>query len=788
MSASPNYFVQIGHQIVIATKAAIIVTQISALPFSVFLFLPALASAQGTLTVQVGSPGKPPVHLVAHSDTWLFHKGTNAPAPGWQTNSAIASDSAWGSGAGGFGYADNSNELALVQTPLPDMQNRYSTFYIRRSFEITDTVNPEVPLYLVMDWDDGFVAWLDGVELPARMNAPGSVGTEPSFDSTATAGHESSRGNTSPQPAMTFSLGPVGTRLAQGWHVLAIQGLNAATNSSDFIMIPDLVLGDGSSPGILNGALLSIVRTNWVLLSGTNTIPGSARVLVDGTGAEFDSGTGFWSLSVSLSPGFNRLLLQVMDSTGVQLFATNQDIAAELAWVAIGGTLATNAVLSPAMGVYHVTNSLVVPAGGSLSISPGCVFLMSPGANFAVTNATLTVSGTEPAPIYFAPADGSSAWGGLIVSGTQGGLLAQNIETIAGHLELVDGATATVEDSYFHDYTTSVPAIIHTFGQPNHCALTLRRCHVNRYYEILCQLSTNRFEDCLMENQAPGGDGIDFDAGQPGSILRRCTVRHGRFTNVDALDMGEFGGTGESTRGVLIDSCNLYDFVDKGVSMGVQVDVTVTNCLIHHVDAGIAVKDLSTAGIYGCTIVSNAYGFHCYNKASPSSPTGGGFITNSFNNILWDNGQTLSLLNGSTLTASFSDFQNTNVPGAGNLSIDPVWLNPAEFDFRASPDSLLLRAGASGSAMGAIFPVGARMASSHPQFSSIESGEGGITLRFWADSERSYSLLVGESLSGSNWAKVADVFPGPLPRKVAVSDTNAVSSTRFYRLVTPRLK
>ena len=39
-----------------------------------------------------------------------------------------------------------------------------------------------------------------------------------------------------------------------------------------------------------------------------------------------------------------------------------------------------------------------------------------------------------------------------------------------------------------------------------------------------------------------------------------------------------------------------------------------------HVDAGIAVKDLSTAGIYGCTICSNYYGFDCYNKAIELEP------------------------------------------------------------------------------------------------------------------------------------------------------------------------
>src|SRR5207302_10045506 len=237
---------------------------------------------------------------------------------------------------------------------------------------------------------------------------------------------------------------------------------------------------------------------------------------------------------------------------------TNQDIIAELSSVSVGGTLGTSTSWSNSMGVFHVTNTIVLPAGGNLSIGPGCVLLFSPGAHLLATNATVTASGTDDSPMVFAPSDGSSVWGELAASGVNAHIDVQHVETIAGHLELFNGAEGTFSDSYFHDYTVSSPAIIHSLGEPNHCSLTLRRCHVKKYYEVLSQLSTNFFEDCLMEDQADGGDGIDFDAGQPGSVIRRCTVRHGNFTNIDALDMGEFGPTGEGSRGILIESCLLY--------------------------------------------------------------------------------------------------------------------------------------------------------------------------------------------------------------------------------------
>jgi hypothetical protein len=535
--------------------------------------------------------------------------------------------------------------------------------------------------------------------------------------------------------------------------------------------------------GLVNGSLLSISPTASIRISGSNTPAAARRVLVNEVEAAFDTNSRSWSLEASLLPGFNRMLVRVMAAEDVQILATNRDVVLDKSPVLIGGALASPTTFSNSASVYHVTQSLVPPPGGSVSIEPGCVFLVSPGASFLLTNATLQAIGTADAPIRFAPGDGSSVWGGVVASGTNSHILVQHGEFIAGHVQLVDGAGGALEDCYFHDYTPPNPPVIHTLGQPNPCSLTLSRCHVARYYEILCQLSVVRFEDCLMEYMVPGGDGIDFDAGQPGSVIRRCTLRHGNSLNIDALDMGVFSPTGEPTRGVLIDGCDLHDFADKGVSIGEQADVTVTNCLIHHVDAGIAVKDSSTAGIYGCTIAANNHGFHCYNKASPASPTGGGSITNSFNNIIWGNQEGITLLNASVLNASYSNFQDTNYPGTGNLSLPPDFLDPAGPDFRLAAGSPLLAAGAGAVVMGAGGPVGAPMAASHPELRCIRYSEGRVSFSFQADSERSYSLLATDSLAQGSWTRIAEVHPLPRPREATISDRADARAGRFYRLV-----
>src|SRR5207249_662379 len=149
----------------------------SALFIGIGLCLAFSAPAQDTFTLQVGAPPAPPTPLVNHADTWRYHKGTNAPQAGWQSIADSALDATWASGNGGIGYADNANETSLCQTLLHDMRTNYTTVYLRRSFQISDTIDPDLRLVLTMDWDDGFVAYLDGVEIE-RALAPGSIGVE----------------------------------------------------------------------------------------------------------------------------------------------------------------------------------------------------------------------------------------------------------------------------------------------------------------------------------------------------------------------------------------------------------------------------------------------------------------------------------------------------------------------------------------------------------------------------------------------------------------------------------
>lgn len=215
------------------------------------------------------------IPVVSRSDTWRYRKGTNAPAADWKTATDAALGASWASGPGGFGYADSDDA-----TVLSDMQNNYSTVYIRRTFNIASPIATNLNAQLVVDWDDGFVAWLDGVEV-ARQLAPGSAGSEPAFNALATGLHEASAGSGG-QPPMSFNLGAAAGLLPPGDHILSLMCLNEALDSSDLSLIADLNLipAPTNTPPGSNGCVQGniVTSTTWYATNSPITVCGSITV------------------------------------------------------------------------------------------------------------------------------------------------------------------------------------------------------------------------------------------------------------------------------------------------------------------------------------------------------------------------------------------------------------------------------------------------------------------------------------------------------------------------------
>jgi PKD repeat protein len=177
--------------------------------------------------------------LVPRGSEWRYLPGLAAPPPDWSALSF--DDSGWPLGPAGFGYEDGDDA-----TLLGDMRGQYESVYLRRAFEVSD---PElaVGLQLRVSYDDGFVAFLNGVEI-ARSNVPaGQTST-----TLASASHE----------AGTFEAFDVSVfALRTGTNVLAVEGHNFTLDSNDFSLHPELVLALDAPGGPPRAVLSSTIHT-----------------------------------------------------------------------------------------------------------------------------------------------------------------------------------------------------------------------------------------------------------------------------------------------------------------------------------------------------------------------------------------------------------------------------------------------------------------------------------------------------------------------------------------------
>ncbi len=176
---------------------------------------------------QNGSPGTfeqsfeqiPGDLIIKRGEEWKYFPGTQAPPEDWK--SLEFDDSKWESGKSGFGFGDNDDE-----TVLRDMPGRYLSLFTRKVFSVE---NPKAlgDLSLLVDYDDGFVAFLNGKEL-ARANVESLA-----FDQPARGSREAGR-------PTAIKMGEAQSILRKGKNVLAVAGFNAFIGSSDFSLIVEL--------------------------------------------------------------------------------------------------------------------------------------------------------------------------------------------------------------------------------------------------------------------------------------------------------------------------------------------------------------------------------------------------------------------------------------------------------------------------------------------------------------------------------------------------------------------
>lgn len=164
---------------------------------------------------------------VLDNQTWKYIV-PNTTIPNWYMPNF--NDASWQSGQGGMGFGDNDDNTIIT--------NPSTTVYMRRSFTIIDT-SQILSAFFCMDYDDGFVAYLNGIEI-ARSNMNG---TPPAYNALASGDHEAQLYQNLQPDYFAISAQALDTILKNGINVLCIETHNFTANSSDLTSRPFLILG-----------------------------------------------------------------------------------------------------------------------------------------------------------------------------------------------------------------------------------------------------------------------------------------------------------------------------------------------------------------------------------------------------------------------------------------------------------------------------------------------------------------------------------------------------------------
>ena len=164
--------------------------------------------------------------LIPRGDVWRLAKGTaeasSPDATEWRVSTF--NDASWSAATLPVFYGE-----ALTGTELTDMQNRYSSVFLRRAFTVGSPADVR-SLILRVKVDDGFIAWINGREV-ARFGSP-----EGEFNFASMASITA----TEPVDFVEYAVALPKEVLKAGNNVLAIQAFNVTLGSSDLVLDAEL--------------------------------------------------------------------------------------------------------------------------------------------------------------------------------------------------------------------------------------------------------------------------------------------------------------------------------------------------------------------------------------------------------------------------------------------------------------------------------------------------------------------------------------------------------------------
>jgi hypothetical protein len=163
------------------------------------------------------------VAIPKHSE-WSYLAGEHPEGTKW--TELKFNDKKWKRAQAPFGYGYRE-----ARTVLDDMKGRYSTVYLRHEFEV-EQADSIAELGLMINYDDGFIAYLNGKEVVRKGVGKGNGKTAQQVKP-----HDATKYS-------YFVLKDFEKHLKDGVNVLCIEGHNSGMDSSDFLLDPYLLIED----------------------------------------------------------------------------------------------------------------------------------------------------------------------------------------------------------------------------------------------------------------------------------------------------------------------------------------------------------------------------------------------------------------------------------------------------------------------------------------------------------------------------------------------------------------
>jgi hypothetical protein len=170
--------------------------------------------------------------IVSAGTTWKYIVPNTQPSDSWKNQSFDTSS--WLEGPSGIGYGDDDDATQIPQS---------ISVYMRKEFQVLDTSQIK-RILLDIDYDDGFAAYLNGVEIGRNLLSGNPI----NFNDLAEGYHEAMlyQGNSPDRMFIDISL------LQNGTNTLAVQVHNQSADSSDLSALPVLSVEVSGNEQIYN--------------------------------------------------------------------------------------------------------------------------------------------------------------------------------------------------------------------------------------------------------------------------------------------------------------------------------------------------------------------------------------------------------------------------------------------------------------------------------------------------------------------------------------------------------